>query len=124
LPPPCDRMEYRHPDSFAPLEQTASHRLGPMESGHGPGPLLCLDGCQGVLGEVRGPQEQTVRQQLREFCYEATAKRGAARGTLAVEPCFVLLLAWVVGQWEGTQLALALDATTLGTRFTVLALSV
>ena len=71
-----------------------------------------------------GRQEQTVRQQLREFCYEATAKRGAARCTLTVEPCFVLLLAWVVGQWEGTQLALALDATTLGTRFTVLALSV
>ena len=65
-----------------------------------------------------------MRQQLREFCYEATAKRGATRCALAVEPCFVPLLAWVVDQWEGTQLALALDATTLGTRFTVLALSV
>jgi hypothetical protein len=71
-----------------------------------------------------GRKEPTVRQQWREFCYEATAKRGAARGALAVEPCFVPLLAWIVGQWEGTQLALALDATTLGTRFTVLALSV
>src|SRR4029453_6144008 len=46
------------------------------------------------------------------------------RCALAVEPCFVPLLAWVVAQWEGTQLALALDATTLGTRFTVLAISV
>src|SRR5207237_1792640 len=71
-----------------------------------------------------GRKEPTVRQQLREFCYEATAKRGAARCALAVEPCFVPLLAWIIGQWEGTQLALALDATTLGTRFTVLALSV
>ena len=69
-------------------------------------------------------KEDAVRQQLREFCYEATAKRGTARHALVVEPCFVPLLAWVVGQWEGTQLALALDATTLGTRFTVLALSV
>src|SRR5256886_1702590 len=68
--------------------------------------------------------EDAVRQQLREFCYEATAKRGTARQELVVETCFVLLLAWVVEQWEGTQLALALDATTLGTRFTVLALSV
>jgi len=66
----------------------------------------------------------TVRQQLREFCYEATAKRGTARQELVVETCFVPLLVWVVDQWEGTQLALALDATTLGTRFTVLALSV
>jgi Transposase DDE domain len=69
-------------------------------------------------------KEDAVRQQLREFCYEATAKRGTARQELVVETCFVPLLAWVVEQWEGTQLALALDATTLGTRFTVLALSV
>ncbi len=69
-------------------------------------------------------KEPTVRQQLRECCYEATAKRGTTRCALAVEPCFVPLLAWVVEQWEGTQLALALDATTLGTRFTVLAISV
>jgi Transposase DDE domain len=69
-------------------------------------------------------KEDAVRQQLREFCYEATAKRGTARQELVVETCFVPLLAWVVEQWEGTQLALALDATTLGPRFTVLALSV
>jgi hypothetical protein len=69
-------------------------------------------------------KEDAVRQQLREFCYEATAKRGTARQELVVETGFVPLLAWVVDQWEGTQLALALDATTLGPRVTVLALSV
>jgi len=69
-------------------------------------------------------KEQTVRQQWRECCYEATAKRGASRCALAVEPCFVPLLAWVLCLWQGTQWALALDATTLGTRFTVLAISV
>jgi len=37
-------------------------------------------------------KEPTVRQQLREFCYEATAKRGATRCALAVEPCCVPLL--------------------------------
>jgi hypothetical protein len=68
-------------------------------------------------------KEDAVRQQWREFCYEATAKRGTARQELVVETCCVPLLAWVVEQWEGTPLALALDATTLGTRFTVLALS-
>jgi len=67
-------------------------------------------------------QEPTVRQQWRALCYEATAKRGTARGALPVEPRFVPLLAWVVAQWEGPPLALALDATTLGTRCTVLAL--
>ena len=69
-------------------------------------------------------KEDTVRQQWREFCYEATAKRGTARQALGVETCCAPRLAWVVAQWEGTPLALALDATTLGTRFTVLALSV
>jgi hypothetical protein len=69
-------------------------------------------------------KEQTVRQQLREFCYEASAKQGTQRQALHVETCFVPLLRWVLSRWQGRQLALALDATTLGTRFTVLAISV
>jgi hypothetical protein len=69
-------------------------------------------------------REQTVRQQLREFCDEAEAKRGDQRQALCVERCFGPLLAWVLSRWQGTQLALALEATTLGMRFTVLAISV
>src|SRR5258708_35781850 len=83
-----------------------------------------LTAVSAFLATWLGRKEPAVRQQLREFCYEATAKRGTARCALTVEPCFEPLLAWVVEQWEGTQLALALDATTLGTRFTVLVLSV
>src|SRR5215468_2584916 len=41
-------------------------------------------------------KEDAVRQQLREFCYEATAKRGTARQELVIETCFVPLLAWIV----------------------------
>ena len=41
-----------------------------------------------------------------------------------MEACFAPLLRWVLAGWQGTQLALALDATTLGTRFVVLAISV
>jgi hypothetical protein len=66
----------------------------------------------------------TVRQQLREWCYEAKAKRGQPRQELAVESCFTPLLAWVLSWWEGNQLAVAVDATTLGQRFVVLAVSV
>jgi hypothetical protein len=61
----------------------------------------------------------TVRQQLREFCYEAKAKRGQPRQELAVESCFAPLLGWVVRWWEGNQLAFAVDATTLGQRVVV-----
>ena len=41
----------------------------------------------------------TVRHQLREFCYEAKAKRGVPRQELAVETCFapLLRLSW----WRG-----------------------
>jgi hypothetical protein len=76
------------------------------------------------LAAWQGRQENTVRQQLREFCYEAEAKRGAKRQAVVVESCFVPLLRWVLAGYTGTQLALALDATTLGQRFVVLAISV
>ena len=69
-------------------------------------------------------KEQTVRQQLREWYYDVPRKRGPKRQALHVETCFAPLLGWVVSRWQGTQLALALDATTLGTRFVVLAISV
>ena len=66
----------------------------------------------------------TVRQQWREFCYEAQAKRGGPRREVPGESCFAPLVAWVLRGWEGKQLALAVDATTLGQRFVVLVVSV
>ena len=66
----------------------------------------------------------TVRQQLREWCDEAKAKRGGPRQEFAVESSFAPLLGWVLSWWEGTQLAVAVDATTLGQRFVVLVISV
>ncbi|WP_335169278.1 hypothetical protein [Nostoc sp.] len=46
--------------------------------------------------------------------------------SLDVSKCFAPLLGWVVDKWYSTesQLALGMDATTLGSRFTVLAISV
>jgi hypothetical protein len=66
----------------------------------------------------------TGRQQVREFCYEAQAKRGGPRQELAVETCFAPLVAWVLRWWEGEPVALAVDATTWGQRFVVLVISV
>ena len=76
-----------------------------------------------VLATWQRRKANTVRQQLREFCYEAAAKQGDKRQAVRVEPCFAPLLAgcWPAG---GPQVALALDATTLGSRFVVLAISV
>jgi hypothetical protein len=53
----------------------------------------------------------TVRQQWREGCYEAKAKRGGPRQELEVEGCFTSLRAGVLSWWAGNQLASAVDAT-------------
>ena len=76
------------------------------------------------LAVWRRRQEQTVRQQVRECCDAAEAKRGTHRQALAGEPGLVPLRRWVLRGWPGTQLALALDATPWGLRCTVLAISV
>jgi hypothetical protein len=59
-----------------------------------------------------GRKPNTVRQQLREWGYEAKAKRGGSRQEVQGESCFAPLLAWVVRWWDGTQLAFAVEATT------------
>lgn len=66
-----------------------------------------------------------LRQRLREWNYEASQKRGERRHAIEVEQSFAPLLQWILKEW-GTprQLTLAMDATYLGERFTVLAISV
>jgi hypothetical protein len=43
------------------------------------------------LAQGLGRKPHTVRQQLREWCYEAKAKRGQPRCELEVESCFAPL---------------------------------
>ena len=76
------------------------------------------------LAPLLGKKENTLRQRLREWYYDAKDKRGRNRLTLEVETCFLPLLRWIIAWWQGSQLALALDSTALGDRFVVLALSV
>jgi hypothetical protein len=68
--------------------------------------------------------ENTLRQRLREWYYAAADKRGAKRQELVVATCFAPLLAWVLRWSSGSRLALAIDASSLGDRFVVLAVSV
>ena len=77
-----------------------------------------------LLASLWRRKENTLRQRLREWYYEAPAKRGQQRQTLQVASCFAPLLGWIITDWQGTQIALALDASSLGMRFVVLALSV
>jgi hypothetical protein len=77
-----------------------------------------------VLAQWMGQSYNTVRERLRDWYCSAPDKSGRQRRDLDVQACFAPLLAWILKSWAGTQLALALDATTLGQRFVVLTLSV
>lgn len=77
-----------------------------------------------ALALLAGQRENTVRQRLREWCYAAEDQRGRQRQAVDVEACFAPLLGGVLHWWARGAWRVALDATTLGTRFTVLALCV
>lgn len=64
------------------------------------------------------------RQYLREWLYDGAERAAPCQTQLDVAACFAPLLRWVVAWWRGTDLALAVDATTLGERVVVLAASV
>ena len=83
-----------------------------------------------TLAYVWGSSEGTRREQLRDWYRDASHKSGAQRGrkrrSLEVRGCFAPLLCWVVTWIDPTccHRALAMDASTLGQRFTILSLSV
>jgi hypothetical protein len=77
-----------------------------------------------VLAQWLGQSFDTVRERVRDWYCGAADKSGRRRRELDVETCFGPLLAWVLRDWDGGDLAIALDATTLGERFVVLAISV
>ena len=79
-----------------------------------------------LLALVLRQKEGAVVQRLREWYLEAQQKSGDQRRDLEVTKCFAPLLRWIVQRLVGFSghLALALDATSLGERWTVLAVSV
>jgi len=55
-----------------------------------------LSAVSAFMAEGLRQKDNTVRQRLREWCYEAAAKRGTKRQEVHVETCFAPLLAWVL----------------------------
>lgn len=78
------------------------------------------------LALLTGKTSGSLRQRLREWCYDAPDKRGAGRQEIDVTASFAPLLRWIVSWWQPgeRQLVLALDASSLRQTFTVLAVSV
>lgn len=66
----------------------------------------------------------TVRERLRDTYREADAKAGDRRAELDVTLCWSPWLNWILDGWAGKQLAVGIDATSLGDRFVVLVVSI
>lgn len=78
------------------------------------------------IANLLNQKENTVRQRLREWYQNDEAKKGTQRVELDVSRCFVPLVRWVLSWWASDEqrLALAIDASTLGQLFVVLAVSI
>ena len=78
------------------------------------------------LATLLGTTYSAQRPQVRDWCDDARAQRGPGRREVDVGLCVAPLLGGVLARWPPGErrLALALDATTLGQRCTVLAISV
>ena len=80
-----------------------------------------------LIAKINGEKENTVRQRLKEWYKEGTAKarKGNKRVSLEVTECLASLLKWVLDLLPQNiqELAIALDATSKGQNFTVLSIN-
>jgi hypothetical protein len=78
------------------------------------------------IAQIEEEPFQTVRSRLKEWYQPATAKKGSHRANLEVKSCFVPLLSWILDLLPPSQhqIALAIDATSIGDRFVVLSINI
>lgn len=90
--------------------------------------MLCQCGLTTVsyfIAELLGMKWEAVRRRLREWTYEAEAKRGRQRCDVEIAAQFAPLLSWVMSHWrDKKRLVLAMDVTYLRQRHTILMVSV
>jgi Transposase DDE domain len=91
------------------------------------GTILAGSACQNaVITALAGSLREwhAIRQYLREWLYDGADKATPCTAQVEVQACFVPLLRWVLALWQGTDLALAVDATAHGPTVTALVVSV
>lgn len=78
------------------------------------------------IARLNDEKFNSVRCRLREWYQEASAKTGTGRTELEVNSCLAPLLKWVLSLWppESQCFPLALDATNVKQRFTLLTINV
>jgi hypothetical protein len=92
------------------------------------GAILAGSACQTAVVTALRPlglgSRHALRQRLREWSYDGADRVVPSAASLDVRACFAPLLRWIVTWWRSQALALAVDATNLGDRVVVVALSV
>ena len=120
-------MDRNRVNDVAEIESSAGQSAGLLELWDGASQIMWDHAGVRRLSACRvDSSEQSLLQRLREWCYSSKDKKGQKRRELDVSTCFGPLLQWILAWWPADQprLALALDATTLKKRFTVLVISV
>ncbi len=122
--PPLDQWIGQVADAFPDLSRPQATVLALYSSGMFLAQRCGLNRIVTALVPLLGVGFHTLRSRLQEFYQPAAAKSGRHRAQLDATTCFAPLLAWVLRGWHSTRLALALDATSLGDRLTVLSIGV
>jgi hypothetical protein len=123
-PQPLDDWTRQVADAFPQLSRPQATVLALYSFGMFLARRCGLNSVVTVLVPLLGVGFHTLRSRLQEFYQPAEAKSGRRRAELDVAACFAPLLAWVLRGWRSSRLALALDATSLGDRLTVLSIGV
>src|SRR5579871_5164480 len=132
-PPQLSLWKKEVSTTFAHLSQPQCWGLVLLSAGIALSRAAGLAQVSALLSSILGEKEQTVFQRLREWYLDKEQKtgykRGKKRAELEVTTCFAPLCAWIcrLQVWKSSEkppLALALDATTLRNRWSILVGSV
>jgi Transposase DDE domain len=90
------------------------------------GAVLARSACQAAVLTALLPWApyHALRQRLREWLLDGSDKASPCAMQVEVEACFAPLLRWVLGWWQGRELALAVDATARREEVVALVVSV
>jgi Transposase DDE domain len=123
----------RFPGEWYQMDHTIAHYLPQLRPAQRRGltlwvygTLLAQSACQNavVTALLAVGAWHGLRQRLREWLYDGADKAAPCQMQVDVSLCFAPLLRWVLTWWQGSDLALALDATAHGDHVVVLAVSV
>lgn len=123
----------RFPHEWYQMHETLAHYLPQLRPAQHRGlalwvygTMLAQSACQKAvitalvaLGAWHG-----LRQRLREWRSDGSERAAPCQTQVEVQRCFAPLLRWILAWWQGTDLALAIDATAHGEHVVVLVISV